>query len=77
MYLRVTLCFHFPANTTKCVVIQETLLNLAFTDMKLGRNVARTFLDYYKLNNLIDDSKLTGHIHRCIFQHLLKEITSK
>ncbi|XP_016151530.1 cytosolic carboxypeptidase 6-like [Sinocyclocheilus grahami] len=31
--------------------------------MKLGRNVARTFLDYYKLNNLIDESKLTGHIN--------------
>ncbi|KAI7798088.1 putative cytosolic carboxypeptidase 6, partial [Triplophysa rosa] len=31
--------------------------------MKLGRNVARTFLDYYKLNNLIDESKLTGLIH--------------
>ncbi|XP_051509891.1 cytosolic carboxypeptidase 6-like [Myxocyprinus asiaticus] len=31
--------------------------------MKLGRNVARTFLDYYKLNNLIDESKLKGHIN--------------
>ncbi|KAL7828668.1 hypothetical protein SRHO_G00323020 [Serrasalmus rhombeus] len=30
--------------------------------MKLGRNVARTFLDYYKLNNLIDDNKLSSHI---------------
>ncbi|GAA6092679.1 cytosolic carboxypeptidase 6 [Tachysurus ichikawai] len=28
--------------------------------MKLGKNVARTFLDYYKLNNLIDENKLTG-----------------
>uniref|UniRef100_A0A673K427 ATP/GTP binding protein-like 4 n=1 Tax=Sinocyclocheilus rhinocerous TaxID=307959 RepID=A0A673K427_9TELE len=36
--------------------------------MKLGRNMARTFLDYYKLNNLIDESKLTGHINRCIMQ---------
>ncbi|KAG5850094.1 hypothetical protein ANANG_G00078590 [Anguilla anguilla] len=27
--------------------------------MKLGRNVARTFLDYYRLNNLIDDNKPT------------------
>ncbi|KAL6458999.1 hypothetical protein MHYP_G00324710 [Metynnis hypsauchen] len=31
--------------------------------MKLGRNVARTFLDYYKLNNLIDDNKLSSHIN--------------
>ncbi|XP_065104549.1 cytosolic carboxypeptidase 6 isoform X2 [Paramisgurnus dabryanus] len=30
---------------------------------KLGRNVARTFLDYYKLNNLVDEAKLTGHVH--------------
>ncbi|XP_049342019.1 cytosolic carboxypeptidase 6 [Astyanax mexicanus] len=29
--------------------------------MKLGRNVARTFLDYYKLNNLTDENKLTTH----------------
>uniref|UniRef100_A0A8C9VJ06 Cytosolic carboxypeptidase 6 n=1 Tax=Scleropages formosus TaxID=113540 RepID=A0A8C9VJ06_SCLFO len=28
--------------------------------MKLGRNVARTFLDYYKLNNLIDSNMLAG-----------------
>ncbi|KAL4634900.1 BEN domain-containing protein 5 isoform X1 [Arapaima gigas] len=31
------------------------------TYMKLGRNVARTFLDYYKLNNLIDGNKPAGH----------------
>uniref|UniRef100_A0A8C1ZPA5 BEN domain-containing protein 5 n=1 Tax=Cyprinus carpio TaxID=7962 RepID=A0A8C1ZPA5_CYPCA len=31
--------------------------------IRLGRNVARTFLDYYKLNNLIDESKPTGHIN--------------
>ncbi|XP_069555111.1 BEN domain-containing protein 5-like isoform X1 [Brachyistius frenatus] len=29
------------------------------TYMKLGRNVARTYLDYYKLNNLIRDNRLT------------------
>ncbi|KAM3619350.1 uncharacterized protein V6R79_006813 [Siganus canaliculatus] len=29
------------------------------TYMKLGRNVARTFLDYYKLNNLIEDNIVT------------------
>ncbi|TMS20733.1 Cytosolic carboxypeptidase 6 [Larimichthys crocea] len=29
------------------------------TYMKLGRNVARTFLDYYKLNNLIKDNRPT------------------
>ncbi|XP_035997132.1 cytosolic carboxypeptidase 6 isoform X1 [Fundulus heteroclitus] len=28
--------------------------------MKLGRNVARTFLDYYKLNNLIKDNRPTN-----------------
>ncbi|XP_053481286.1 cytosolic carboxypeptidase 6 [Ictalurus furcatus] len=28
--------------------------------MKLGKNVARTFLDYYKLNSLIAESKLTS-----------------
>ncbi|KAG7272143.1 hypothetical protein CRUP_010212 [Coryphaenoides rupestris] len=27
--------------------------------MKLGRNVARTFLDYYKLNSLIKDNRPT------------------
>ncbi|KAM7388266.1 hypothetical protein PAMP_024456 [Pampus punctatissimus] len=27
--------------------------------MKLGRNVARTFLDYYKLSNLIKDNRPT------------------
>lgn len=32
-------------------------------DMKLGRNVARTFLDYYKLNNLIKDN-IPTHIQR-------------
>ena len=31
--------------------------------MKLGRNVARTFLDYYKLNPLIKDNRPT-HIQR-------------
>ncbi|XP_077079560.1 cytosolic carboxypeptidase 6-like isoform X4 [Siphateles boraxobius] len=31
--------------------------------MMLGRNVARTFLDYYKLNNPTDESKHTGHIN--------------
>ncbi|XP_066500835.1 cytosolic carboxypeptidase 6-like isoform X6 [Hoplias malabaricus] len=31
--------------------------------MKLGRNVARTFLDYYKLNNLIEENKLTSRIN--------------
>ncbi|TNN75355.1 hypothetical protein EYF80_014402 [Liparis tanakae] len=29
----------------------------AVDDTKLGRNVARTFLDYYKLNNLIKDDR--------------------
>ena len=33
-------------------------------DMKLGRNVARTFLDYYRLNNLIDDNKPTNLSNR-------------
>ncbi|MCJ8734883.1 hypothetical protein PDJAM_G00240410 [Pangasius djambal] len=32
--------------------------------MKLGKNVARTFLDYYKLNSLIDENKLTSQISR-------------
>lgn len=30
------------------------LLNEKLTDMKLGRNVARTFLDYYRLNSLVE-----------------------
>ncbi|KAG5275527.1 hypothetical protein AALO_G00121320 [Alosa alosa] len=33
------------------------------TYMKLGRNVARTFLDYYRLNNLLDDNKPGSHIN--------------
>ncbi|KAM9529890.1 cytosolic carboxypeptidase 6-like isoform 3-T3 [Salvelinus alpinus] len=35
------------------------------TYMKLGRNVARTFLDYYRHNNFIDDNKpqTTNHIN--------------
>ncbi|KAG7230787.1 hypothetical protein INR49_019601 [Caranx melampygus] len=33
--------------------------NPVSSDMKLGRNVARTFLDYYKLNNLIKDNRPT------------------
>lgn len=39
--------------------------------MKLGKNVARTFLDYYKLNNLIDENKLTGQLSRFVFSILL------
>ncbi|KAK9519279.1 hypothetical protein VZT92_022020 [Zoarces viviparus] len=31
--------------------------NSLSSDTKLGRNVARTFLDYYKLNNLIKDNR--------------------
>lgn len=34
--------------------------------MKLGKNVARTFLDYYKLNNLIDENKLTSQFSRFV-----------
>ncbi|MEQ2226529.1 hypothetical protein ILYODFUR_028388 [Ilyodon furcidens] len=35
-------------------------LNSLSLDMKLGRNVARTFLDYYKLSNLIKDNRPTN-----------------
>lgn len=38
-------------------------LDFLFSDMKLGRNVARTFLDYYKLSNLIKDNRPL-HIQR-------------
>lgn len=34
--------------------------------MKLGKNVARTFLDYYKLNSLIDENKLTSQFSRFV-----------
>ena len=40
-------------------------LNRLSLDMKLGRNVARTFLEYYRLNNLLDDNKPGSHINRC------------
>ncbi|XP_033885219.1 cytosolic carboxypeptidase 6-like [Acipenser ruthenus] len=38
------------------------------TYMKLGRNVSRTFLDYYRLNNLIADNSLT-HIGRDVLSY--------
>lgn len=34
--------------------------------MKLGKNVARTFLDYYKLNSPIAESKLTSQFSRFV-----------
>lgn len=34
--------------------------------MKLGKNVARTFLDYYKLNSLVDENKLTSQFSRFV-----------
>lgn len=44
--------------------LPETIsLNAVSSDTKLGRNVARTFLDYYKLNNHIKDNRPI-HIHR-------------
>ncbi|KAK1164191.1 cytosolic carboxypeptidase 6-like [Acipenser oxyrinchus oxyrinchus] len=43
------------------------------TYMKLGRNVSRTFLDYYRLNNLITDNSLTHigltHIGRDVLSY--------
>ncbi|KAI9520430.1 hypothetical protein NQZ68_017130 [Dissostichus eleginoides] len=44
---------------TKAPVIDNIRFNNPSSDTKLGRNVARTFLDYYKLNNHIKDNRPT------------------
>ena len=36
------------------VSFQSCSLTHTIADMKLGRNVARTFLDYYRLNPLVE-----------------------
>ncbi|KAK2907849.1 cytosolic carboxypeptidase 6 [Channa argus] len=51
--LEVSFYSYMTASSTAPVPYTEE------TYMKLGRNVARTFLDYYKLNNLIKDNRPT------------------
>ena len=36
------------------LLVQSCSLTPALADMKLGRNVARTFLDYYRLNPMVE-----------------------
>ncbi|XP_045543527.1 cytosolic carboxypeptidase 6 [Salmo salar] len=50
--LEVSFYSYMAAGSTSPVPYTED------TYMKLGRNVARTFLDYYRHNNFIDDTKL-------------------
>uniref|UniRef100_A0A674DD24 BEN domain containing 5 n=1 Tax=Salmo trutta TaxID=8032 RepID=A0A674DD24_SALTR len=50
--LEVSFYSYMAAGSTSPVPYTED------TYMKLGRNVARTFLDYYRHNNFIDDNKL-------------------
>ncbi|XP_062306072.1 cytosolic carboxypeptidase 6-like [Osmerus eperlanus] len=54
--LEVSFYSYMTASSTTPVPYTEE------TYMRLGRNVARTFLDYYKLNNVIKDHVPT-HIH--------------
>ncbi|CAB1446524.1 unnamed protein product [Pleuronectes platessa] len=49
--LEVSFYSYMPAGSNAPVPYTEE------TYMKLGRNVARTFLDYYKLSNLIKDNR--------------------
>ncbi|XP_059923472.1 cytosolic carboxypeptidase 6-like [Gadus macrocephalus] len=51
--LEVSFYSYMTAGSTAAVPYTEE------TYMKLGRNVARTFLDYYKLNTLIKDNRPT------------------
>ncbi|XP_034439434.1 uncharacterized protein LOC117760482 isoform X2 [Hippoglossus hippoglossus] len=51
--LEVSFYSYMPAGSNAPVPYTEE------TYMKLGRNVARTFLDYYKLSNLIKDNRPT------------------
>lgn len=44
--------------------------------MKLGKNVARTFLDYYKLNSLIDENKLTNQFGRFVLPMMFISVMS-
>ncbi|XP_024277352.1 cytosolic carboxypeptidase 6 [Oncorhynchus tshawytscha] len=57
--LEVSFYSYMAAGSTSPVPYTED------TYMKLGRNVARTFLDYYRHNNFIDDNKLqiSNHIN--------------
>ncbi|XP_046870471.1 cytosolic carboxypeptidase 6-like [Hypomesus transpacificus] len=54
--LEVSFYSYMSASSTTPVPYTEE------TYMRLGRNVARTFLDYYKLNNVIKDH-VPAHIH--------------
>ncbi|KAI4580149.1 hypothetical protein MJT46_001517 [Ovis ammon polii x Ovis aries] len=57
--LEVSFYSYIIGGTTAAVpyteeAFQSCSLTLALADMKLGRNVARTFLDYYRLNPMVE-----------------------
>ena len=44
--------------------LEDSLTVICVTDMKLGRNLARSFLDYYKLTGYISSKPSSGLVPR-------------